>query len=151
VGRLIGIDYGQKRVGIAVTDPDQIIANGLTTVGSHEIFIFLKDYISKEKVDGFVVGFPRQMNYSLSQSAPFVSAFITGLKRKFPEIPVFETDERFTSKMAFQTMIDGGLKKKARQNKAMVDKISAAIILQSFLELSKNKEINKESNRNTEL
>jgi len=134
VGRLIGIDYGQKRVGIAVTDSDQIIASGLSTVGSHEIFTFLKDYISKEKVEGFVVGFPRQMDYSPSQAAPFVRAFITGLKRKFPEIPVFETDERFTSKMAFQTMIEGGLKKKARQNKAMVDKISAVLILQSFME-----------------
>ncbi|MCK5821542.1 MAG: Holliday junction resolvase RuvX [Bacteroidales bacterium] len=144
MGRLIGIDYGQKRVGIAVTDPDQIIANGLTTVGSHEVFIFLKDYIEKEEVDGFVVGFPRQMNYSLSQSAPFVSAFITGLKRKFPAVPVFEVDERFTSKMAFQTMIDGGLKKKARQNKAMVDKISAVLILQSFMEYRISKERNKD-------
>ena len=134
MGRLIGIDYGQKRVGIAVTDPDQIIASGLSTVGSHEIFTFLKDYTSKEKVEGFVVGFPRQMDYSPSQAAPFVKAFITGLKRKFPEIPVFETDERFTSKIAFQTMIEGGLKKKARQNKAMVDKISAVLILQSFME-----------------
>ncbi len=140
MGRLVGIDYGQKRVGIAVTDPDQIIANGLTTVGSHEVFIFLKDYLLKEKVDGFVVGFPRQMDHSPSESAQFVTAFITGLKRKFPEVPVFETDERFTSKMAFQTMIDGGLKKKDRQNKGLVDKVSATIILQSYMEERRNKE-----------
>lgn len=140
VGRLIGIDYGQKRVGIAVTDPDQIIANGLQTVGSHEIFIFLKNYLTKEKVDGFVVGYPRQLNYSPSESAGYVTAFITGLKRKFPDIPVYEVDERFTSKMAFQSMIDGGLKKKARQDKALVDKISATIILQSFMEYKRNKE-----------
>lgn len=140
MGRLIGIDYGQKRVGIAVTDPDQIIANGLQTVGSHEVFIFLQDYLLKEKVDGFVVGFPRKLDYSPSESAQYVTAFITGLKRKFPDVPVFETDERFTSKMAFQAMIDGGLKKKARQDKAMVDKISAVLILQSFMEQKRNKE-----------
>lgn len=140
MGRLIGIDYGQKRVGIAVTDPDQIIANGLKTVGSHEVFIFLQDYLSKEKVDGFVVGFPRQLDYTPSESAPYVTAFITGLKRKFPDIPIYETDERFTSKMAFQSMIDGGLKKKARQNKALIDKISATLILQSFMEQKRNKE-----------
>lgn len=140
MGRLIGIDYGQKRVGIAVTDPDQIIASGLQTVGSHEVFIFLQDYLLKEKVDGFVVGFPRKLDYSPSESAQYVTAFITGLKRKFPDVPVFETDERFTSKMAFQAMIDGGLKKKARQDKAMVDKISAVLILQSFMEQKRNKE-----------
>ena len=134
MGRLVGIDYGQKRVGIAVTDPGQIIATGLTTVGSHEVFIFLKDYVAKEQVDGFVVGFPRNLDNTPSESAPYVTAFITGLRRTFPDLPVFEADERFTSKMAFQTMIDGGLKKKDRQNKALVDTISATLILQSFME-----------------
>lgn len=134
MGRLIGIDYGQKRVGIAVTDPGQIIANGLKTVGSHEVFIFLKDYVSKEPVEGFVVGFPRNLDYSPSESAEYVQAFLTGLRRTFPDIPVFEVDERFTSKMAFQTMIDAGLGKKDRQNKELVDSISATLILQSYME-----------------
>ena len=130
----MGIDYGQKRVGLAVTDPGQMIASGLTTVGSHEVFLFLKDYLSKETVDAFVVGYPRKLDYSPSQVAEYVSAFIRGLERSFPQIPVHQVDERFTSKMAFQTMIDGGLKKKARQNKALVDSISAALILQSYME-----------------
>lgn len=142
MGRLVGIDYGQKRVGIAVTDPGQIIANGLTTIGSHEVFTFLADYLAKEKVDGFVVGFPLQMDHSPSESAGFVTAFMTGLKRKFPEIPIFQADERFTSKMAFQSMIDVGLSKKDRRNKALVDQISATIILQSFLELKRNQQNN---------
>lgn len=134
MSRLLGFDYGQKRVGIAATDTGQMIASGITTVGSHEVFTFLKHYVQNEDVSGFVVGFPTQMDNSPSEAAEYVSAFIRGLKRTFPHIPVFEVDERFTSKMAFQTMIDGGLKKKARQNKALVDSISAAIILQSYLE-----------------
>jgi len=134
MGRLIGIDYGKKRVGIAVTDPGQMIASGLTTVGSHEVLEFLKTYIEKEDVDKFIVGEPKQMNNEPSESAEFVKAFVTGLKRKFPDIPVIMVDERFTSKMAKRAMIDGGMKKKQRQNKAMVDSISAALILQSFME-----------------
>jgi putative Holliday junction resolvase len=139
MSRLIGIDYGQKRVGIAVTDPGQIISSGLATVGSHEVFIFLEDYLKKESVEGFVVGYPRNLDFSPSESANFVSAFIRGLERKFPQVPVHQVDERFTSKMAFQTMIDGGLKKKDRRNKALVDSISAAIILQSYLEQQRSR------------
>lgn len=136
MGRLIGIDYGKKRVGIAVTDPGQMIASGLTTVGSHEVLEFLKTYMVNEEVDKFIVGEPKQMNNEPSESAEFVNAFVTGLKRKFPDIPVIMVDERFTSKMAKRAMIDGGMKKKQRQNKAMVDSISAALILQSFMESS---------------
>lgn len=141
MARLIGIDYGQKRVGIATTDPLHIIATALTTIGVHEVFQYLQEYVDNEEVEGFVVGFPRQLDHSLSESAKYVSTFLTGLKRKFPHIPVFEVDERFTSKMAFQTMIDGGLRKKARQDKAMIDKISATIILQSYLEQQRNNNI----------
>ncbi len=130
----MGIDYGQKRVGIAVTDPGQMIASGLTTVGSHEVFIFIQEYLDKEKVDAFIVGLPKQMNNQPSESAGFVESFVKGLSRKFPGIPIHMVDERFTSKMAVRAMIDGGLKKKQRQNKALVDSISAAIILQSYME-----------------
>lgn len=138
MGRLIGIDYGKKRVGIAVTDPGQIIASGLTTVGAHEILVFLKDYIESEPVDAFVVGMPVQMNNLPSESAALVKSFVTSLSRKFPEIPIHLYDERFTSKMAQRAMLDGGLKKKQRQNKALVDSISAALILQSYMESTKN-------------
>jgi putative Holliday junction resolvase len=134
MGRILAIDFGQKRVGIAVTDEFQIIANGLTTVHSKDILSFLKDYVSKEKVDCFVVGEPKQMNNLPSESVKFINPFIKQLKKSFPEIPIERVDERFTSKMASQTIIDAGLKKKDRQNKALVDTISATIILQSFME-----------------
>ena len=130
----MAIDYGRKRVGIAVTDDLQLIANGLTTVASHEIFTFLRSYTQHEKVDIFVVGEPRQMNNQPSESLQFIVPFVNKLKKEFPGIPVEMADERFTSKMAFQTMIDAGLKKKDRQNKELVDTISATIILQSYLE-----------------
>lgn len=133
MGRIMAIDYGRKRSGIAVTDELQIIANGLTTVASHEIFEFLKSYISREKVDKIVVGEPRQMNNQPSESLKFIIPFVNRLKKEFTGIEVVMMDERFTSKMAFQTMIDAGLKKKDRQNKELVDTISATIILQSFL------------------
>ncbi len=134
MGRILAIDYGQKRVGIAVTDEFQLIANGLTTVHSKDIFIFLKEYILKEKVDCFVVGEPRQMNNLPSESVKFIDPFIKQLKKMFPEIPIERIDERFTSKIASQTMLTAGLKKKDRQNKALVDTISATIILQSYME-----------------
>ena len=137
MGRIIAIDYGQKRTGIAVTDELQMIANGLTTVESRNIFVFLADYISKEKVDSIVVGEPKQMNNMPSESVRFVDPFVKKLKKLFPSVPVYRLDERFTSKMAFQTMIDAGLKKKARQNKALVDTLSATILLQSYLETSR--------------
>jgi putative Holliday junction resolvase len=133
VGRIMAIDYGRKRVGIAVTDELQLIANGLTTVASHDIFTFLKSYLFQEKVDVFVVGEPKQMNNQPSESLQFIIPFVNRLKKEFPGISVEMVDERFTSKMAFQTMIDAGLKKKDRQNKELVDTISATIILQSYL------------------
>jgi len=134
MGRILAIDYGQKRAGIAVTDPLQIIANGLTTVAATETLAFLENYCKTETVDAFVVGHARQMDSSDSESMIFIKPFVVGLQRKFPNIPVHMVDERFTSKMAFQTMIDGGLKKKQRQNKALVDTISATLILQSYME-----------------
>ncbi|NTV82839.1 MAG: Holliday junction resolvase RuvX [Bacteroidales bacterium] len=133
MGRIMAIDYGRKRVGIAVTDELQIIANGLTTVAAHEIFTFLRSYVQKEKVDAIAVGEPKQMNNQPSESLQFIIPFVNRLKKEFPGIPVEMVDERFTSKMAFQTMIDAGLKKKDRQNKELVDTISATIILQSYL------------------
>ena len=134
MGRLMGIDYGRKRVGIAVTDPGQMIASGLTTVGAHEVLEFIKKYLESEPVEEFIVGEPKQMNNQPSESAGIVKAFVTSLSRKFPDIPIKMVDERFTSKMAMRAMIDGGMKKKQRQNKAMVDSISAALILQSYME-----------------
>jgi len=133
----MGIDYGRKRVGIAVTDPGQMIASGLTTVGAHEVLVFIKEYLEKEKVDAFIVGLPKQMDNQPSESAGFVKSFVTGLSRKFPDIPIHMVDERFTSKMASRAMLEGGLKKKQRQNKALVDSISAALILQSYMESKK--------------
>lgn len=133
----MAIDYGQKRTGIAVTDELQMIANGLTTVESRSIFDFLTQYFSKEKVDCIVVGEPKQMNNTPSESVKFVDPFVKKLKKMFPAISVYRLDERFTSKMAFQTMIDAGLGKKARQNKALVDTLSATILLQSYLETSR--------------
>ena len=139
MGRIISIDYGQKRVGIAVTDENQIIANALTTVHAKDIIEFLKDYIENEKVDRFVIGEPRQMNYQPSESVKYIDAFIRKLKKEFPEIGVDRMDERFTSKIAKQTIIAAGLKKKERQNKALIDTISATLILQSYLETRSEK------------
>lgn len=133
LGRILAIDYGQKKVGFAVTDELQIIANGLDTVHVSKAFDFLKAYAGKEKVDVIVVGDPRKMDNSQSDSARFIEPFVNRIKKELPNIPVVRMDERFTSKMAFQTMIDAGLGKKARQNKELVDKISATIILQSYL------------------
>ena len=133
MGRILAFDYGTKRTGIAVTDPLQLIASGLKTVETSEILTFLKAYCTDEEVVLFVVGLPRQMNNLPSESEQFIKSFIRDLKRTFPEIPIKREDERFTSKMALQSMIDSGIKKKQRQNKAMVDEISATLILQSYL------------------
>ncbi|MEY8847722.1 Holliday junction resolvase RuvX [Psychroserpens sp. XS_ASV72] len=133
MARLLAIDYGTKRTGIAVTDELQIIASGLTTVDTKEVFDFLKDYTSKEDVELFIVGEPKQMNNEVSGSETSILKFLKKLEAIFPEIPIKRVDERFTSKMAFQTMIDSGLKKKQRRNKALIDEISATIILQSYL------------------
>ena len=133
MARILALDFGQKRTGIAVTDELQIIASGLTTVDTDELLSFLSDYTSKENVELFIVGKPKQMNNEDSQSEEFIAPFLEKLGKKFPNIPIQREDERFTSKMAFQTMIDSGLKKKQRRNKALVDEISATIILQSYL------------------
>ena len=134
MGKALAIDYGTKRTGIAVTDDLQIIASGLTTVNSKELIPFLKEYLSKNKVITFVIGEPKRLNNEPAQSHEAVEAAVKDLQKHFPEIEIARIDERFTSKMAFQTMIDSGLKKKQRQNKALVDEISATIILQSYLE-----------------
>ena len=134
MSRILAIDYGRKRTGIAVTDPMQIIANGLTTVPTYKLVDFLLDYVGREKVERIVVGHPKQMNNEDSESMRYIVPFLNRLKKVLPEIPVELVDERFTSVLAHQAMIDGGLKKKARQNKALVDEISATIILQSYLE-----------------
>jgi putative Holliday junction resolvase len=136
MGRILSIDYGEKRVGIAVTDPLKIIANGLTTSPTKEIFNFLKDYCEKEDVECFVVGDPKNLNNEDSRMSGKVNAFIQKLKKLFPNIPVEKFDERFTSKMASQAMVQMGLKKKDRQKKELIDKISATIILQDYLEKS---------------
>jgi putative Holliday junction resolvase len=139
MARILAIDYGRKRVGIAVTDELQITSNGLTTVNAKEALGFITDYCKKEQVEIIVVGDPRQMDNSLSESARYIEPFLGTLKKALPDIPIDRMDERFTSKLAFQAMIDGGLKQKARRNKALVDQISATIILQSYLE-SKNQQ-----------
>lgn len=134
MGRIMGIDYGQKRIGLAVTDPDQIFATALTTVHVKDLLPYLRDYFTSEKVDCVVVGEPKQMNDTPSESARFIEPFIKQFKSEFPEIKLARQDERFTSKMARQTMLMSGIKKQARQNKETVDTISATIILQSYLE-----------------
>lgn len=133
MGRILAIDYGVKRIGLAVTDEMQMIAFGLTTVPTSEIIAYLSDYFVKEKVDLIIVGEPKQMDNSPSGSEIHIKPFLETLTQKFPTIPVKRHDERFTSKMAFQTMLDSGLKKKQRGNKALIDEISATIILQSYL------------------
>ncbi len=134
VGRILAIDYGKKRVGIAVTDPMQMIATRLTTVSSHEIWIFLKDYFAKESVEKVIVGYPMQMNNQPSEAVLYINPFLKKFQKDYPDMPLEQVDERFTSKMAFRTMIDAGLKKKDRQNKGTIDGVSATIILQSYLE-----------------
>jgi putative holliday junction resolvase len=133
MGRVLAIDYGLKRTGIAVTDPLRIIATALETVPTHALLPFLKTYLQREAVDEFVIGMPKTMKNLDSEIAPQVRKFVLVLKQTFPEKPVHEVDERFTSSMAQQAMIAGGMKKKARQIKGNADKISATIILQSFL------------------
>ena len=133
MARILSIDFGKKRTGIAVTDELQIIASGLTTVQTSELISFLKEYTSKEKVELFVVGKPKQMDNSDSESEALIVPFLKTLSKEIPHIPIQRVDERFTSKIAFKTMIDSGLKKNQRKNKALVDEISATIILQSYL------------------
>lgn len=137
MGRIIAIDYGRKRTGLAVTDTLQLIAGGLTTVPSGEVVAYLTKYVAREPVERFVVGCPKQMNNEPSENMQYVEAFVTHLRRTLPDIPVEYYDERFTSVMAHQAMLEGGLKKKKRQDKGLVDEISAVIILQAYLESKK--------------
>jgi putative Holliday junction resolvase len=131
--RILAIDYGIKRTGIAVTDDLQIIASGLTTIPSETTIAFLANYFAKENVTKVLIGEPKQMNGQPSESAAIIDKFVIQFTTAFPEIKVERVDERFTSKMAFQTMIDSGLKKKQRQNKALIDEIAATIMLQDYL------------------
>jgi putative Holliday junction resolvase len=133
MARILSIDYGKKRTGLAVTDPLQIIATGLTTVETPKLFQYLKEYFAKEAVELIIMGEPKNMDDSDTHATPLVKQAVARLKKEFPTIPIKMVDERFTSKMASQAMIDMGLKKKQRQNKALVDEIAATIMLQEYL------------------
>lgn len=135
MGRIMAIDYGKRRVGLAVTDPMQMIAQPLITIDSNSIMDYLKTYLSKETVEAFVLGSPRQLDGSDTDATPLVAAFEIKLKETFPEIPVHRIDERLTSRMAKQTLIDAGYKKSDRRNKKLVDTVAAALILQSYLQI----------------
>ena len=137
MGRIIGIDYGRKRCGIAVTDPLKIIANGLTTVPSHTLIDFLQNYIAKESVEKIIVGLPKQLNGAPSESMNYITPFLNRLRKVLPDIPVEMYDERFTSTIAHKAMIDGGMKKSDRQKKEIVDTIAASIILNDYLQSNK--------------
>ncbi len=134
MARILAIDYGKKRTGLAVTDVLQIVANGLTTVPTHTLMDFILDYVGREPVERIVVGLPKQMNNQLSENMVRIAPFVNRLRKLLPNIPVEYVDERFTSVLAHQAMIDGGLKKKDRQRKELVDEISATIILQSYMD-----------------
>lgn len=137
MGRILAIDYGRRRTGIAVTDTLKIVANGLTTVPTHELMPFLKQYAEKEQVEKIVVGLPKQMNNQPSESMRYIEPFLRQLAKQLPHIPVEMYDERFTSVLAHRAMIDGGMKKSVRRDKAIVDEISATIILNDYLESRK--------------
>ena len=133
MGRILSVDYGQKRVGIAVSDEMRIIATGLKTVASKDIWTFFKDYLSKENVDCIVVGEPTDMRNNPSDASRFIEPFVRRLIKTYPDMKIDRFDERFTSKIAQETMLAGGLSKKRRQNKALVDTISATLLLQSYM------------------
>ena len=134
MSRIVAIDYGRKRTGIAVSDTMQIIANGLTTVPTQELLDFITNYVKQESVERIIIGLPKQMNNEVSENMKNIEPFVRSLKKRLPDMPVEYVDERFTSVLAHRTMLEAGLKKKDRQNKALVDEISATIILQSYLE-----------------
>lgn len=138
MGRLMAIDYGVKRTGLAVTDPERIIATGLTTVATPTLLQYIKDYCAREEVVLFVVGLAKRMDNSLSESMEYIEPFVRQLQEAFPDKEIARVDERFTSKMAFQTMIDSGLRKKQRRDKALVDEISATLILQTYMNTINN-------------
>ena len=134
MGRLFAIDYGKKRVGIAVSDENKIIATGLTTVGTAEIFDFIKNYQSENVIDEFIIGYAKDMHGKVSESMQYIEPFVKKLHKTYPDIPIYRVDERFTSVMAQQAILMSGVKKTKRQDKALVDKVSAVIILQSYME-----------------
>lgn len=134
MNKILAIDYGSKRVGLAVTDTQQIIASGLTTVKTSDLMSFLTKYFQSNRIECVVVGHAKNLDNTMSESSKYIEPFVFRLKKAFPELIIERVDERFTSKMAFQTMIDSGISKKARSNKALVDQISATIILQSYLD-----------------
>lgn len=138
MARILAIDYGQKRTGIAVTDPLQMIANGLTTIETPKLYAFLTDYFGREEVETIVIGYPKTLRNEPAEVTKLINPFIEKLRKLYPDKKIELIDERFTSKMAFQTMIDSGIGKKARQNKALIDQISATIILQNYLESMNN-------------
>ena len=138
MSRILAIDYGRKRVGLAVTDVLQIIATSLDTVHSKDVIKYINEYVKSEPVELFVIGFPKDLQNKDTDATKFVEVFIKQLNKAFPNIPVEKIDERFTSKIAFRAMIDGGLKKSDRRDKSMIDKVSAVIILQSYLEQRQN-------------
>jgi putative Holliday junction resolvase len=138
MGRLLGIDYGTKRIGLAVTDPLRLIASPLKTIKTGEFDAFVSEYLKTESIDAFIIGYPVQMNNKQSESVKYIKPFIRRLEKQFPSIPVHLVDERFTSKMALRSMIDGGVKKNDRKDKGLIDKTSAAIILRSFLDRKVN-------------
>ena len=137
MGRIMAIDYGVKRTGLAVTDPMHIIATALATVDTPTLFDYLKDYCTREEVDVFVVGDARRMDNTPSESMMLIEPFVAELRKRYPDKEVARVDERFTSKMAFQTMIDSGMRKKQRRDKGMVDRIAATIMLQSYMNTRK--------------
>ena len=137
MNRVMAIDYGRKRTGIAVTDALQLIANGLTTVPTHQLLQFVVDYAAREPLERILVGLPKQMDNQPSENMRYIEPFVRSLRKRLPDVPVEYVDERFTSVLAHRAMLDGGLKKKARQDKALVDEISATIILQTYLESKK--------------
>lgn len=134
MSKILAIDYGSKRVGLAVTDTERIIASGLTTVKTSDLMAYLSSYLGKNNVECVVVGFAKNLDNTMSESSKYIEPFVIRLQKAYPNLKIERVDERFTSKMAFQTMIDSGISKKARSNKALVDQISATIILQSYLD-----------------
>lgn len=139
MGRIMAIDYGRKRCGIAVTDPLGMIASPLTTVPTHEIHVFLKKYIAEENVDCLVIGEPKQMDYTASEAEKYIAPFIKQVRKVFPDMKIERVDERFTSQLASMAILDSGVNKKSRQDKSLVDKVSAAIILQTYLDMRTEK------------
>ena len=145
MGRILGIDYGRKRTGVAVTDPLQIVAGNLATVPTHTLMSFIKDYIAREQVERIVIGQPTQLNGEPSESMKYITPFVSKLRKELPDMPIVMYDERFTSTIAHRAMIDGGMKKSDRRDKSRVDAIAATIILNDYLQSKLNQPFNTES------